>query len=189
MHKDHTCNSVGCLNVINTTNVQNTTAYLGLILCDGKWDCPYGYDETQHNCGSSRLCINKFKCRLSQICIHIYDVCNNLSDCPLQDDEALYQFKNIMCSKMCKCLNFALMCQDVSQDFMNLYNLPYVAYHLTFLSINTISFLKNNKFLMVLNASNNFIVDACQMTSHNSLYVIDLSYNDIGDFQGIVSIT
>ena len=149
-------------------------------VCDGKWDCPYGYDESQeHSCGTKRLCINKFKCRYSQICIHIHDVCNKIYDCPLHDDEALCQLKGIMCPKMCKCLNFALMCNAVSPEFITLCNLPYVAYHLVYVSINSIAFLKCSKFLMVLNVSGNFIADACEMESHRKLHFVDISWNNI----------
>ena len=37
-------------------------------ICDGKWDCPGGYDEsTIQNCGSDRLCANLFKCKNSEM--------------------------------------------------------------------------------------------------------------------------
>ena len=150
-------------------------------VCDGKWDCPHGYDKSkEHNCGTNRLCINQFKCRYSQICIHIHDVCNKIYDCSLHDDEVLCQLKGILCPKLCKCLNFALMCNDeVSSEFITLYDSPYVAYHLVSVSINSISFLKYNNFVMGLNVSKNSIFDACEMGSHRKLHFVHLSWNNI----------
>ena len=48
-------------------------------VCDGKWDCPYGHDETlYHKCGDSRHFVNLFRCKGSQICIHVEDVCDGI---------------------------------------------------------------------------------------------------------------
>ena len=45
-------------------------------VCDGKWDCPGGYDEVRDlRCGVNRNCKNMFKCTNSQKCIHIGDIC------------------------------------------------------------------------------------------------------------------
>ena len=58
-------------------------------VCDGKWDCPQGFDElTSHGCGQNRECKNMLKCEGSQICIHLEDVCNGVVDCPYGNDEA-----------------------------------------------------------------------------------------------------
>ena len=41
-------------------------------VCDGKWDCPLGYDEIKlHNCGGSRTCKRMFRCKHSELCLHI----------------------------------------------------------------------------------------------------------------------
>ena len=58
-------------------------------ICDGKWDCPGGYDES-NECGLHRLCSKLFKCRDSMMCIHSGDTCDDKIDCPFGDDEDLF---------------------------------------------------------------------------------------------------
>ena len=56
-------------------------------VCDGKWDCPWGSDENEsHECGSKRICWNMYKCRDSQVCIHVGDICYGQEDCQEGDD-------------------------------------------------------------------------------------------------------
>ncbi len=91
-------------------------------VCDGKWDCPIGSDESSiHKCGETRPCSLLFKCRRHQVCIHIDKVCNNQKDCPLGDDEALCALKTTICPNMCKCLTFAVHCTtvNITQSFVN----------------------------------------------------------------------
>ena len=53
-------------------------------VCDGKWDCPYGEDEhLSQKCGDNRVCMHFFKCKSSQICVHIENICDGIDDCPL----------------------------------------------------------------------------------------------------------
>ncbi len=78
-------------------------------VCDGKWDCPFGYDEAQQQCRST--CIGMFKCKhASKDCIPLHDVCNNEIDCPLKDDELLCEL-NLQCPPHCQCLLFAIACE------------------------------------------------------------------------------
>ena len=79
-------------------------------MCDGKWDCPSGKDETEHaSCETDERCIDMFKCKSSQICIHLGNVCDGLKDCFLGDDESLCELHK--CPSMCKCLALALECK------------------------------------------------------------------------------
>ena len=83
-------------------------------VCDGKWDCPYGYDESiSHQCGK-RTCINMFKCKMMSICLHLDEVCNGHLDCPYEDDEYLCLLKNTSCPSVCQCLAFAVRCYDTN---------------------------------------------------------------------------
>ena len=70
-------------------------------ICDGKWDCPGGYDEIIYQQCNNRKCINMFKCKISSVCLHVGDVCNGHFDCPHEDDELLCLLKNATCPVIC----------------------------------------------------------------------------------------
>ena len=150
-------------------------------VCDGKWDCPHGYDESIVSlCQINRKCENMFRCKHSQICIPITDTCNGILDCPYGDDEILCELKNTVCLKLCVCLYFALMCNKITIVGLDLSGLPFVAYHLTSCSLARVQFLKYNQFAAMLNLTNNKIRDACDSISHiYSLASLDLSNNFI----------
>ena len=82
-------------------------------LCDGKWDCPYGHDESIYHQCDNRTCINMFKCKMSSKCLHLDDVCNQHLDCPNKDDEYLCLLKDINCPSLCQCLTFAVRCYGI----------------------------------------------------------------------------
>ena len=118
-------------------------------ICDGKWDCPYGYDESSiHDCGLNRTCKHMFKCWYSQLCIHMFDVCNRFEDCPNKDDEAMCELRDVNCPKSCMCLNFAVMCTAVPRNERFFFNSPFVSYHFVSININTIKFLEKINFLL-----------------------------------------
>ncbi len=80
-------------------------------LCDGKWDCPKGKDESiTAGCKNHRQCSNQYKCRMSQICIHFVSVCDRFVDCPLQDDEHLCEVEAVECSSNCECVGLSIFC-------------------------------------------------------------------------------
>ncbi len=90
-------------------------------VCDGKWDCPFGSDESEKIlCGASRQCVRFFQCKDSQICIHIKFTCNGKEDCPHGDDEGICQLSTITCPVQCHCLTFSVACHNISitADFM-----------------------------------------------------------------------
>ena len=118
-------------------------------VCDGKWDCSYGYDEISHNCSSGRQCSNMFKCKDSQLCVHLLDTCNGAADCPLEDDEVLCELQYIMCPDKCIFLNFALTCHNSTKNF-GFTSLPYVSYHLVHVRINSFYFWKTVDFFQYL---------------------------------------
>ena len=81
-------------------------------ICDGKWDCPSGYDESNlHQC-ENRTCINMFKFKMSSTCVHLGDVCNEVVDCPYGDDEFSCLLKCKTCPAVCECLGFVIRCYD-----------------------------------------------------------------------------
>ena len=144
--------------------------------CDGKWDCPFGYDEK--NC-LQRHCYGMFKCVRSQICLHIGDVCDGHYDCPLEDDELMCKLVGTKCPEKCKCLNFGIICTNVSIDIRALSTLPHISMHVTNCNIKSIPKLNLKHDIIVLNLSKNSITNICAVKFMISLTVFDLSYNRI----------
>ena len=54
-------------------------------VCDGKWDCPHGNDESENPvCGSVTICKQMFKCRnTKQTCFVLGNLCDGKNDCLL----------------------------------------------------------------------------------------------------------
>ena len=101
-------------------------------VCDNKWDCPGGYDESEgHSCGINRTCNNMLKCRKSQTCIHLAETCDNVTDCTLGDDAFFSTFHEQLCTALCQCSLFAIQCLNISISYNNLQKLFY--YHANFI--------------------------------------------------------
>ena len=142
--------------------------------CDGKWDCPFGYDEK--NC-SQRHCYGMFKCVRFQICLHIGDICDGYYDCPWNDDELMCKLIGTKCPVKCRCLNFGIVCTNVSFDVRTLFILPHISVHVTNCNIKSILYL--NPDIIALNLSTNFVTNICTKKAMLNLTVFDLSYNQI----------
>ena len=136
-------------------------------VCDGKWDCPYGYDEKEeHNCGLERQCKGMLKCLRTQICVHLYDICNDYPDCPFKDDEDLCELKYATCPEKCVCLYFAMKCEIVTKQLLDLSNSPYTAIHISSSLMSSVTFLKEQEFISVLNISSNFVAHICETVNY-----------------------
>ena len=77
-------------------------------LCNGKWDCPDGYDEV--NCNYYSKCVDMFHCIGSQMCLHLQQICDKYIDCPFGDDEFLCKLKESPCLVGCNCHQYAILC-------------------------------------------------------------------------------
>ena len=106
-----------------------------------------------------------FKCKSSQVCVHLYDICDGIDNCPSEDDELLCEVRDVICPKLCSCLNLAISSTKITLELKNIFMPPYVAYHLVSTAMDSISFMKSNTFLSILNVSNNLIVEICSSVS------------------------
>ena len=81
--------------------------------CNGRWDCPFGFDESYHHCTDRRRCTNLFKCKDAELCIHLRDVCDSVMNCPQADDELLCMLNQYECPHLCECLGLAIQCLNI----------------------------------------------------------------------------
>ena len=83
------------------------------LICDGKWDCPEGDDES--NC-QSFSCPNLFKCKNQTKCLHLSKICNNNNDCQFGDDELWCIHDSLLvCPKECKCFSQSIICSHLDE--------------------------------------------------------------------------
>ncbi len=82
--------------------------------CNGRWDCPLGYDESNVLCDKTRKCVNLFKCKKSEVCVHLDDICDGVVNCPEEDDEQLCVLNEYKCPPLCECLALAMQCLDIN---------------------------------------------------------------------------
>ncbi len=93
-----------------------------IYVCDNKWDCPGGEDETADDvCGTKPVCLNMFKCWNTKRCIHLASTCDGTEDCPSHDDEEL---KFVKCPQQCVCFALAIYC---TKDHTKLSQYPFIA--------------------------------------------------------------
>ncbi len=145
-----------------------------LYVCDGKWDCPKGKDE--ENICDNRTCENMFKCKHSQICIHLHDLCNNIIDCPVQDDEKLCDLNRPtkLCPDSCHCLNYAIWFHNTE---VKLEKWPYVSLHFSFCSIKSVN-LDHQTHVIFVNFPHNSIEDLSPNIPKNQNFVsFNISFN------------
>ncbi len=148
-------------------------------ICSGIWDCPDGSDESQtHSCGSNRNCPTLFKCKASQICLHITNICDGIFDCPMWDDEVMCILENYDCPLNCVCLNLAISCIGVTFSTRLLKPIPFQSYHIVHTNMKHFYFLPQNPLLIHLNVSRNNIMKVCYtLNDHPNVQSVDFSAN------------
>ena len=143
-------------------------------VCDGKWDCPHGYDEIGKTCLTS--CLIMFKCRNTKhICLHLGNVCDGTSNCPLQDDEQFCLLQTVNCPLTCNCLLHAIHCKgfipkDVSHPEMYLS----IIFSYIMQMPKYIDIFINVTFVKVFNSK---LTDICSVTHFKKCLVLNLVAN------------
>ena len=156
-------------------------------VCDGKWDCPFGYDESlSAGCSSTRVCHNLFKCRNSNTCIHLSDVCDGSNDCPHNHDELLCDLKGTPCPKACQCLLYAVTCGNITHHSIFLADLtPYYAVTLMNIKLNngknqSYNFRISSSNIHILVTINFFLRECCLLVREiPNLCHLNLTQNQI----------
>ncbi len=76
-------------------------------LCDGKWDCLFGYDELV----CPKMCLNMYKCGGAiHVCVYLGKVCDGEEECPQGDDEMFCDLNSMQCPHQCSCFMYAIHC-------------------------------------------------------------------------------
>ena len=88
----------------------NSYCLLLRFVCDGFWDCPYGFDEI--NCTITNH-TGLFRCYSTSITILPTSVCDNIHDCPLEDDEEACDLSHVPCPLECSCLLHAKISYEI----------------------------------------------------------------------------
>ena len=156
-------------------------------ICDGKWDCPGGYDELKRDrCIEMKKCINMFKCALSETCIHVGDTCNGIADCPEGDDEHLCSLSNVICPPFCNCLHVTIVCFNTKLSSINsATEFPYQIVFVTYSESSSFTqFLPYMKDIRILSLQNNKLTTICNsLPSLKDTLLIDLGFNKIGEIK------
>ncbi len=126
--------------------------------CDGKWDCPAGYDESASMCNIERNCSFMLKCKDSSLCLHTADHCDGYSDCPGNDDELLCFLYELHCPRGCVCLNLALACHKQDMLLLDSNVAHFASLYMVDCGIQEIKITENSGNIIAVNISRNRIL-------------------------------
>ena len=128
---------------------------------------------------NATTCINVHN---PQICIHINDICNNLTDCPHKEDEKYCSLNKISCPLNCQCLTFAIQCVKLNLIVNELWqSLPFHVISIKgSLNYTTLHFLKLLKFVTILILARNDLEVFCgKLPQLRYCFALDISFNNI----------
>lgn len=155
-------------------------------VCDSKWDCLDGEDETFGPVciKTQAICLNMFKCWNADTCVYLGSVCDGLKDCPSGDDELLCELIHIACPNTCDCLALAISCH---MDHTELLHSPYLAISITFAPRTTLLLKKFTAVLYLLIHHSNI----SELTDEwsQSLLHLELGHNTLRTISGSCFLT
>ena len=185
---DETDNLVPCVNGDHIESCQNFHCNVNFkcsgsycipweYVCDGKWDCQLGDDETKSSFYHS--CKALYKCeKTQQICIHLGNICDGKINCPQGDDELFCELRQVACPQNCSCLGFAVSCDHTSVTFEETENI-FVAVSITHCNIASSDFLSNDCQTMFLTIQSSALTQLCLISVCQKLILLDLSTNKV----------
>ncbi len=154
-------------------------------ICDGKWDCPFGRDElSMQSCLVFKICVNMYKCKDSNLCIHLGQTCNNNPDCPRGDDELFCSIKDVTCPLGCTCLMSAAACFSVTITFETLNQILHFKSawiqlsNFSWIQTEIVSFANSQTEILQIQQKN--LVDLSHfICNRHNLVTVDASFNKI----------
>ncbi len=153
-------------------------------ICNGKWDCPGGVDESAlSGCAMQRKCPNLFKCAHNYRCTHLEDVCDGHTDCPHGDDELFCSLKMAKCPLQCKCLLFSISCINFALLHREHFSYHNIWFRKTLFgsSRNFIDFFSNAVLLTVVDSG---LVHVCQSgLKMSNLIMLNVSMNSVATLE------
>ena len=109
------------------------------------------------NCNRTS-CPGKFKCHHSSICVTSQSICDEINDCPNQDDEFFCNSFPNSCPINCSCLLFSLGCRDFTMLHTPTTVLQYIFVIFEYSKLSNIfSFLRHSAQIMFLHTRNNLL--------------------------------
>ena len=149
-------------------------------VCNGIWDCPNGDDEKIIMCNKKGNCIGMFQCKNSHICIHLREICDNQLDCIQGDDEFLCALHNISCPGFCKCLYFAVACENATKVIGLRIHSPFLSLYIKETPITNPHFLQTWTETIIITLINNSLYTFCDVVSnHPCLTTLNIKHNSL----------
>ena len=150
-------------------------------MCDGKWDCSTGEDETYIPICKTEICSNMFKYRGEQHkCLHLVNTCDDMVDCPQGDDEYLCELKHHKCPTKCVCLALAIECLNFDQFSFNTQFYPYISVLISlshsFKLEDILPTLNKAKYVTLTHDN---IYKVCYIFTSKSILFLDISHNNV----------
>ena len=152
------------------------------IVCNGKWECPWGTDEEQCQ---RNTCPGLFKCQKSVVCVTILSLCDGIEDCPLREDELFCHPSIPKCPMYCNCLLYLIDCNALpnTRAFIEVEEiLPYVSVFVSRSHIYQLHrFLKHFNHSVLVSLTHNQIKGMCDSGEEtmklNYTFWLDISNN------------